>query len=282
MTVVDAGSVVVVGRGRMGSLLAQAWRTAGVRVTLVAGRGVGEGPRPETAAAATLWVLAVRDAAIAATAEALGPWVHTDDVVVHLAGMQGPAVLGVLRGRVAGLAGAHPLVAVSSAQAGRSLAGGAVLCEGDAAAVARCESAFGCLGVAVFSAPTVHRPTYHGGAALVATGAVALAQGATHAFRAALGAAATEAMVRAGVASLLRSVADNVLADGADAALASPLLRNDAGSVAMHLGALGAVDPHAAAVYRAALGRVVATLRDRGGVSAETLVRAEALARGEG
>ncbi len=274
------GPVVVVGRGRMGSLLAQAWKSAGVRVDLVAGRSAGQGEAPAGLATEgpTLWVLAVRDGALEATAEALRPWVSPDAVAVHLAGIRGPEALLPLRGHVQALASAHPLVAVSSPQPGRSLRGSAVLCEGDPAALVRCEAAFGALGVSVWTAPSVDRATYHGGAALVATGAVALAQGASDAFRAALGGAGSEPMVRAAVASLLRSVADNVLADGADGALASPLLRNDTRAVAAHLAALGAVDPRAAGLYRAALRRVLKTLRARGDVTTETLDAAEVLA----
>lgn len=274
------GPVVVVGGGRMGALLAQAWKAAGVRVDLVAGRAAGQGPCPAHLASEgpTLWVLAVRDGALEATAGALAPWVRPDAVAVHLAGMRGPEALAPLRGRVAAIASVHPLVAVSSPQPGRSLRGSAVLCEGDPAALARCEDAFGPLGVSVWTAPSVDRATYHGGAALVATGAVALAQGASDAFRAALGEAGSEAMVRAAVASLLRSVADNVLADGAEGALASPLLRNDTRAVAAHLAALGAVDPRAAGLYRAALRRVVVALRARADVTKETLDAAEVLA----
>lgn len=277
------GPVVVVGRGRMGSLLLGAWREAGVDAVGLAGREAGsDAPPQEATGGATLWVLAVRDAALEETSARVAGWVRPVDVAIHLAGMRGPEALAPLQGRVAGLASAHPLVAVSSTQPGRSLTGGAVLCEGDPAAVARCRVAFGALGVSVWEAPTVDRAAYHGGAALVATGAVALAQGATSALRAALGGAATEHFLRAAVASLLRSVADNVLADGADRALASPLLRDDTTAVAAHLAALGAVDAPAADLYRAALGRVLVALRADGRVSDDTLARAAALADGAG
>jgi predicted short-subunit dehydrogenase-like oxidoreductase (DUF2520 family) len=285
MTAVDeaAGPVVVVGRGRMGSLLLGAWRDAGVEALGLAGRDAGCGvPPPAATHGPTLWVLAVRDAALEETAARVAGWVRPVDVAIHLAGMRGPEALAPLRGRVAGFASAHPLVAVSSTQPGRSLAGGAVLSEGDPAAVARCRVSFGALGVSVWEAPAVDRAAYHGGAALVATGAVALAQGATSALRAALGGAATEPFLRAAVASLLRSVADNVLADGADRALASPLLRDDTTAVAAHLAALAAVDAPAAGLYRAALRRVLVALRAEGRVSDETLTRAAALADGAG
>lgn len=278
-----AGPVAVLGRGRMGSLLLGAWRDAGVEAVGLPGRDVGSGAPPRVVTGgATLWVFAVRDATLAETASRVAGWVRPVDTAIHLAGMRGPEALAPLRGRVAGIASAHPLVAVSSMQPGRSLAGGAVLCEGDPAAVARCRVAFGALGVSVWEAPAVDRAAYHGGAALVATGAVALAQGATSALRAALGSAATEPFLRAAVASLLRSVADNVLADGADQALASPLLRDDTTAVAAHLAALGAVDAPAADLYRAALGRVLVALRADGRVSADTLARAAALADGAG
>ena len=61
--------------------------------------------------------------------------------------------------------------------------------------------------------------------------------------------------MREAVASLLESVAANVRAVGVDAALASPLMRDDAETVARHLAAMATV-PAADAMYRAAVGVV--------------------------
>ena len=107
-------------------------------------------------------------------------------------------------------------------------------------------------GATVHRARTVHRAGYHAAAALVATGAVALAQGATAMFADVMSPAPSDREQRAMVASLLRSVADNVARDGAWASLASPLRRHDTTAVASHLDAMSS-RPRVAAMYAAAL-----------------------------
>jgi predicted short-subunit dehydrogenase-like oxidoreductase (DUF2520 family) len=79
-------------------------------------------------------------------------------------------------------------------------------------------------------------------------------------------------------ASLLASVAHNVAHEGAHNALASPLLRGDTVAIERHLRSM-AVHPPAAALYRAALSQVIATLRALGTVSASVLDRAEEILR---
>jgi predicted short-subunit dehydrogenase-like oxidoreductase (DUF2520 family) len=132
----------------------------------------------------------------------------------------------------------------------------------------------------VVLARRVDRARYHAGAALVATGAAALARGAAEVFSAALTPAPTERALRAMVASLLESVAVNVREDGPRRALASPLLRRDTESVARHLRALRA-HPDAHALYHAAVAAVLRGLRDVLADADEVAVRARAVLAAE-
>ena len=90
------------------------------------------------------------------------------------------------------------------------------------------------LGGTLIVAGAVDRARYHGGAALVATGAVWRSRGG-HSASKLRSRRPRRLGTRAAVASLLRSVASNVEAVGARRALASPRLRDDTDTVARHL-----------------------------------------------
>lgn len=266
-----AAPLVVLGTGRLGSALATSATNAGLAVSLHRGR---EGALVPACDGPRVWVLAVRDAVLGEVSKTLYGTVNSDDVVVHLAGMHGPSAVDGAGGKSVS---SHPLAAVSSPRARGLREGAAFLLEGDDEGVRRWASMLVTMGFHPFAAKSVARPSYHGAAALLATGGVALAQGARDLFAAALGDRADDAFVRAAVASLLHSVADNVEADGVDAALASPLLRDDTATVAAHLTAMTAANPKVAAMYRAALARVLDTLAASGRVKAETITQARAM-----
>lgn len=260
-------AVVVLGRGRVGTALCSSLRRSGIRARLVPARQPGARPRGPTA-----WLLAVADRNIAATARAL-PHLR-GDVVIHFAGMLGPdaARVGVPA------ASLHPLVAVSSPRREPAFVGGAFLAEGDRAALTEARRLVGALRGALHVATAVDRARYHGAAALVASGSVALAQGFAALAAGALRPPPPDAWLDAASASLLRSVAANVVHDGAARALASPLMRDDTVSVARHLAAMAAV-PSARAIYRAVIAQVVEALAAAGTVRPDTLDAARALVR---
>lgn len=258
-------AVVVLGRGRVGLALTKSLRARGIRAGLVPARDPGPRPRGPTA-----WLLAVADRHLAAVAATLP--CRRGDVLVHFAGMLGPEVV---RGEFPAVS-LHPLVAVSSPRAEPAFVGGAFLAEGDRPAIAEARRLVRALGGSLHVAARVDRARYHGAAALVASGATALAQGFEALARGALVPSPEPAWLDAAAASLLRSVAANVVHDGASRALASPLLRDDTEAVARHLAAMAAV-PRAQAIYRAVIAQVVEALATAGTVRADTLARARAL-----
>lgn len=264
----------VLGLGRMGrAFVALASRHAH-RVAGAASRGAASRAFDEP----TVWLLAVSDGAIAATARHVAAQLRAGDVVLHLAGARGLDVLSEARTAGAAVGALHPLAAVSTLDPPGDLSGAAFLVEGEPAAVEAARHVASLAGGRLLVADAVDRARYHAGAALVASGAVAIAQGASWLFASAVAPTPAEEGLRAAVASLLVSVSRNVLHLGADAALASPLLRNDVETLARHLDAMAA-DPTVRALYQAVLARVLVPLEGDPRVRPETVVAARALAK---
>lgn len=273
--------LLLVGAGRMGTALhaiLRRRRSLPDRYVLrrVGARALLARPTRPRGVGAVVWVLAVRDGDLAATVDALAGVFARGDVVLHLAGMLGPGVLHGARAHGAAVGSLHPLVAVARGNTGDVAEGGAFLFEGDARAKQAARVLVRALGGTLLVADAVDRARYHGGAALVATGAVAIAQGATTLFESALTPPPSEEQLRAAVASLLRSVASNVEAVGARQALASPLLRDDTATVARHLAAMGPW-PTTRGLYRAAVGQVLDALEADGTVKPSTITEARRL-----
>lgn len=269
-------TVVVVGAGRMGAALYAALRARAVPVRRAAARVFLARPRRPAARPCT-WVLAVRDGQLDAAVRALAPALTRNDVVLHLAGMLGPEVLAPARVEGAHVASMHPLCAVAAGnRAAAMLDRAAFTFEGDRGARAEARRIARSLGGTLLEAATVDRARYHGAAALVATGAVALAQGAAALLAASVSPPPSERAQRAAVRSLLVSVASNVEAVGAQAALASPLLRDDTRTVARHLDAMASQAP-VRELYRAAVALVLDALEAGALVRPETIAEARRL-----
>ncbi len=265
---------MVVGLGRMGRAFLALARTHARPAAACPSRGgaperLRDGP--------VVWILAVSDRAITDVCKAVAPALRPGDAVLHLAGAQGLDVLAPARAAGASVGALHPLAAVATTEPAGSLAGAAFLVEGDPAAVEAARDVAALAGGHLVVADAVDRARYHAGAALVASGAVALAQGAALLFGAALRPSPSEDDLRAATASLLVSVARNVQHVGPDAALASPLLRDDTATVARHLAVMGD-DPTVRALYRAVLLRVLVPLERSGRVRPETIEAARRLA----
>ncbi len=269
--------VVIVGHGRMAGALKRSLAARGHRCRQVYARGVAsQGVFRRGGDDGVAWVLAVPDGSIPAVLHGLVPGIRKGDVVLHLAGMLGPEVLALARSAGASVAAMHPLAAVASARSTRTLQSTVFLVEGDPLARAQARRIARAVGGTVIVATVTDRGRYHGSAALVATGAVALSQGAAWMLSTAFASAPTEQELRVVVASLLRSVASNVEEVGVERALASPLLRNDVTSVARHLAAMTG-DPTVRELYRAAIARVLFPLAGEPSVTPETLAAARAL-----
>lgn len=279
MSAVPSRAVVIVGAGRMGAALyAVARRRGGLpggrSLRRVGGRDFLANPRRPRGIARVAWVLALRDADLTAASVTVARVARPGDAALHLAGMLGPDALDPLRTVGCAVGSLHPLVAVARGNTGDVCEGGAFTFEGDAGALREARALVRALGGTLIVAGAVDRARYHGGAALVATGAVAIAQGATALFEAAITPPPDDWALRAAVASLLRSVASNVEAVGARRALASPLLRDDTDTVARHLAVM---PPPARELYRAAVSLVLDALEADGAVKPSTVAAARRL-----
>ncbi|TAK28022.1 MAG: DUF2520 domain-containing protein [Myxococcaceae bacterium] len=265
---------MVVGLGRMGRAFLALARAHAVPAAGYPARGAA----PERLRDGSMvWIVAVSDQAITRVCKTLLPALRPGDVVLHLAGARGLAELESARGAGAAVGALHPLAAIATLDPPGSLAGAAFMVEGDPAAVASARDIAGLAGGRLLVAEAVDRSRYHAGAALVASGAVALAQGAAWLLGGALQPTPSEEDLRAATASLLVSVARNIQHLGPDASLASPLLRDDTETVARHL-AVMAGDPTVRALYRAVLARVLVPLARDGRVKPETIAAARLLA----
>lgn len=238
-------NILVVGAGRAGSALSKALREAGASVRL---RPLRRGIPKRGYQQADLVVLALRDRAIAPFAKELAQRgaLPPGAVVLHLAGGVHVDALSPLREHVAGIGAAHPLLSFASPKCAPSFRGALLSLRGDARALRAGRRLARLLGARAVDGNQVDASAYHAAAALLANGAVALADGADHMFRQA---GMPPGLSAAGLAVLLRSVAQNIEIVGISAALSGPVVRGDSGTVRAHLAAL-AEEPELLDIYR--------------------------------
>lgn len=233
--------VCIVGRGKLGRALQRGLAQAGVDSVLTQGRSLRL-PRE----ARDVYLLAVPDMRIATVAAALGPQLPKRAVVLHLAGARAASELDSLHAYQVQVGVFHPLLSFAGATAG--FAGATFTAFGDPAAMAAARRLGRRLSARVVVLEQAPGPAYHAAAALVANGAVALAQ---------LGARALSAVgyepraAEHALASLLSSVADNIARLGLPAALTGPVARGDSSTVSAHLRALWQIDRELGAGYAA-------------------------------
>ena len=228
--------VALVGPGRAGLTVTDALRDAGWSVVGVAGRGpdapstvaaaqrygVRPGGLAEAVESADLVVLAPPDAAIAATVAALRDQVRPEQLVVHLSGAVGLAVLDALPCRTGTL---HPLQSLPTPGLGRArIVGAAAAIAGDAevGVIART------IGLVPFPVRDDERVAYHAAACIASNHLVALL-------------AQVEACTDVPLAEflpLVRATVDNVEILGPAAALTGPVARGDVATVRAHLAAI--------------------------------------------
>lgn len=246
--------VCVIGRGKVGRALHAGLGAAGIASTLHRGRAARP-PAPYFDA----YVLAVPDARLAALAERLAPTLDRRAVVLHCAGARGIEELAPLAARGLAVGVMHPLVSFAGART-TQLAGVTFTLVGAprACRVARVLAKHLGAHTVTLRAPG---PAYHAAAALVANGAVALADAGVR-MLAPLGYPPDKA-ARA-LAGLLASVADNVRALGPTAALTGPVVRGDVATVKAHLAALRVLDPALAEAYARVLPLITETASARG------------------
>jgi predicted short-subunit dehydrogenase-like oxidoreductase (DUF2520 family) len=237
--------IAILGAGKVGRALARALRARRIAVRLVPLRRSARARFDEDVV-----LLAVRDPDIPRVARSLarGGRVSRATAVLHLAGAVGPEALEPLRGRVAGVGQAHPMLSFASTRFSPDFSGAHLLLRGDAVAVARGRIVARRLGFSPRSWPKVDLALYHAAAGLVANGAAALAAAGARLLERA-GAPADDAPQV--LAPLLASVAGNVQHLGFPQSLTGPIRRGDARAVAAHLERLEARAPELLPLYGA-------------------------------
>jgi len=251
--------VVVVGVGRLGSAIAVQLLKAGwpvtVRTQSPAGRRQARRLRLLEADAAAmsraeLCLLTVPDAAVGPVARAVAPLLGRTTGLVHCAGA---LTLEVLQPAAAGrpTGSFHPLVSVTGPET--PLAGHSVAIATRSRVLAPLLFRLAeTLGLRPLRVPEGGRSAYHAGAAMAASGLVALLDAAVGAWREA-GVPEREAL--AGLLALMRSALAGAEARGTVAALTGPVVRGDAEVVQAHVRAL---PPDALPIYLALQQRVLA------------------------
>ncbi|MFO0553403.1 MAG: DUF2520 domain-containing protein [Polyangiaceae bacterium] len=277
-------SVLVLGRGKVGTAIARGVRRARTSVKTVSVRAFLESPRwpmPRRSSTPPLVVIAARDALVEPVAVVLAKLLrealHRPQraVVLHVAGALGTAPLASLASLGVATGVAHPLVSILEGAPQDALRGAALVATGDARALAAARSLARSLSMR-FVAPRALEPAaYHAAAALLANGAVALAS-VSEALLVRAGLAPTD--VASLLAPLLRSVAGNLGRFGVQPALTGPIRRGDSATVARHLGVLRTSQFASDLGLYVASGRVQLRLsRDLGEASAQDLTRIEEL-----
>lgn len=265
----------LVGAGRVGKTLGRLWQQAGVlqiqdvlttsaasaqaAVDFIgAGRAVAS---PAQMRPASLWLLAVPDRQIAASAQSLAALRLPPALVFHASGALAAAELAPLQAAGWHCASAHCILSFADpAQALAQFAGTACALEGYTAATQRLEPLFTAIGAQCFALASEHKLVYHA-AAVWATNFLPVLQAQAEALWRHSG---LPAELLPGLRErLLRNAVDNLLALGPAAALTGPAARGDTALVERQGQAIQALDAEAGAAYAALSAMAARLARDR-------------------
>jgi predicted short-subunit dehydrogenase-like oxidoreductase (DUF2520 family) len=255
----------LIGAGRVGQTLGRLFQTAGVlelqavltrsadsaqQASAFMGAGLACTALAELAAA-DVWLLAVPDAHIATTAQALAALdvAQRPALVFHCSGAMGSDQLVALSQRGWQVASAHPLLSFARPElALRQFAGTPCALEGDARALPWLESAFTRIGGQCFPVAASDKLLYHA-AAVFATNFLPVLQDTAEQLwqHSGMPAALIEQMRR----TLLHNAVNNIVALGPKAALTGPAARGDLALVAAQARALAQWDAQSGAAYQA-------------------------------
>lgn len=255
----------IVGCGRVGQTLARLWHDSGtfriqdVLTTSTASAAqavafIGEGravARLSDMQAADLWMLAVPDRQIAATAEQLATAAQRmpPAIAFHCSGALTSQLLAPLRSLGWQVGSAHcNLSFASAATAVAQFPGTPCGLEGDVVALQALQGAFSAMGARCFEVRAEDKVLYHA-AAVFATNFLPVLQSVASALWRDSGVPAE--LIPTLEHNLLRHVADNVLALGPAAALTGPAARGDNEVVGRQREALTQWDPAVGEAYRA-------------------------------
>jgi predicted short-subunit dehydrogenase-like oxidoreductase (DUF2520 family) len=220
-------TTAIVGRGRLGSALAQALRGAGWPVTGTPGRGA-------RCHGSDVVLLCVPDGEIAAAAAAIAP----GPLVGHCSGATGLDVLAPHEAF-----SLHPLMSVTSA--GADFAGaGAAIAGSTPRALATATDMARALGMVPVYVAAEDRAAYHAAASIASNFLLTLEAAAERL-------AATAGLDRALLVPLVRATVENWSAQGAQDALTGPIARGDELTLARQRAAVAARAPDLLALFDA-------------------------------
>lgn len=229
----DAFTAIIVGRGRVGTLLAHSLRTHGVQFEIAAGRKMPNA-RPLRKTAHLCFFLAVPDAALPRVADKLQPLTRKGDVVLHCSGLGGIAALAPLAASGVDLGVLHPLHAIYKTSTHTKNVPPFFAVDGSVRAK-RVARAFGeVMGWQTLN-NLVPSPLYHAAAVTVAAGTYALIGHATEML---VRAGASRKQAEHALAALAASAINNVREFGTPRALTGPMVRGDQITLKRHRAAL--------------------------------------------
>ena len=279
--------IAFVGAGRVGGVLAVAFRRAGWDVTAVASRddarrehftqlvpGVRAFADPHNVLdEADLIFLTVPDDAIAGLAGGLH--LYSGQALVHTSGALPASVLEPAMAAGTSAGSFHPLVAFADHErALADLQGSTVAVEGDESLLPLLADLAESIGAKAVTLPEGGKTAYHAAAMMAAGGLVGLLDAIA---AVAQGAGLDEPTSLAVYIPLARQSLANAERLGIDAALTGPLLRGDVGTLRGHLRTLSEHAPDALPLYVTVARREVAIARRRGALDEQTAAEIETL-----
>ena len=286
-----ARTLNIIGCGRVGRTLARLWaqdgafqiqdvldsaREKSAAAVAFIGQGHASGAVSELRAAA-VWMLTPPDDQIVACCAALagGNLLEPGNVVFHCSGALPASELVAAVSRGALVASVHPLKSFAdAADAAQTFAGTYCAADGDAAALAVLRPAFERVGAIVSAIDPGFKTVYHAASVIVCNYLTALLEIGVRCYGKA-GYTREDALTM--MEPLVRETLDNLFKLGTAQSLTGPISRGDDHVVARHLEALGAWEPHVAAIYRE-LGAVTVELaRAQGKAKPEALTAIERL-----
>jgi len=261
----------LLGAGRVGKTLGRLWHTQGVlqvqdvlTTSLASAQAavdfIGAG-RPahslERMRPADLWLIAVPDRQITASAQALAAAGLPPATAFHASGALAAAELAPLQAAGWQVASAHCILSFATpGTAVQQFAGTPCALEGQAAALAVLEPLFQRIGARCFTLPSADKLRYHA-AAVFATNFLPVLQATAEALW--LDSGVPPELLPQLRATLLRNAVDNLLALGPAGALTGPAARGDTALVQRQGACVAQWDTQAGTAY-AALSELAARL----------------------
>jgi predicted short-subunit dehydrogenase-like oxidoreductase (DUF2520 family) len=271
--------IAFIGAGRVAGALARGFARAGFPVAAVASRTRSAAEALATAVpgcsavggaqaavdAADLVFLTVPDDAIAAVADS-AVW-RPGVGAVHASGAAELDVLAAAATRGAWIGGFHPLQNFSDPDVALAgLPGCVVAIEAEEPLAGQLDALACALAMRPIRLPAGARALYHGAGSFAAPFITALLHEAVRIWR---WFGMSEADALAALVPLARGTLDSIVRDGTVRGLAGPIARGDAGTVARHVAAFGALDERTLAFYREMAARVIPIALAKGGLTAE-------------